>query len=553
MILSILRSPILARSVIAILLPSILGSCGSNMIPHKPKVRVSDPSSADKLFVYDSAGEEVDDTDQVFRANSMHDVYTIERLKKGYMPDYQILRPNAVNPMLAVDALVLAGGIALLPKGDTDDLTQSQLDGRDIRTSFAAFVILAGGAGLLFGTHKTYKGPVSLPEMDPLPRHVPGSMQLYVDNVGLKLPGEKASERYFPTFAAYESDLAKEDGAKPKKDRSTFSVKSMESIDASIVLNRTLAEMGYLDSTSSVSRMGAGSNMLHGEVVEWRYNKVAGKAYSFRLTIRWELKDNISKETILERSVVANSQLMTESRTVGIYRKGFLNAMTKGMVEFMGSAGFSEAMADKREKFKATVDAWSPITISPARYSSRKVAELSKSIATVKTKDGHGSGVFVSPDGWLVTNLHVAGKQTDDLEIVLSDGSKLKGRVERSNPVYDLALVKVDGFKGSPVGISTSRETDLGDPAFAVGTPTDLTLGQTITRGIISGKRSFGGLDFIQTDVSINPGNSGGALLNEAGLLVGIVNAKIVGTGVEGMGFAIPTYYLEEALKLVIK
>ena len=223
------------------------------------------------------------------------------------------------------------------------------------------------------------------------------------------------------------------------------------------------------------------------------------------------------------------------------------------MVQLMQDEAFAGLMTDKKVKFRSTVDGWSEIAITTGKYTSQKIGVSSKSVATVKTKEGHGSGVFISADGYLVTNLHVTGQQTDSLGIILADGSKLKGKVVRSNPVYDLSLVKVEGFKGNPINVSKSREVELGATVFAIGTPEDLELGQTVTRGIVSSKRNFGEVDYIQTDVSINRGNSGGALLNEAGELIGVVNAKIIGQGVEGVGFAIPSYYIPEALKVLLK
>jgi serine protease Do len=84
----------------------------------------------------------------------------------------------------------------------------------------------------------------------------------------------------------------------------------------------------------------------------------------------------------------------------------------------------------------------------------------------------------------------------------------------------------------------------VGEEAYALGTPYDIDLGASVTKGIISGKRKDATRTLIQTDVSISPGNSGGALINEQGTLLGIVNEKVLGMGVEGIGFAIPTYLL---------
>jgi len=88
---------------------------------------------------------------------------------------------------------------------------------------------------------------------------------------------------------------------------------------------------------------------------------------------------------------------------------------------------------------------------------------------------------------------------------------------------------------------------------YAIGTPSDIELGQTLSKGIISGKRLFNQKQYIQTDVSINSGNSGGALIDPQGNLLGIISAKIVGVGIEGLGFAIPIKYINESLVVFTK
>ena len=91
------------------------------------------------------------------------------------------------------------------------------------------------------------------------------------------------------------------------------------------------------------------------------------------------------------------------------------------------------------------------------------------------------------------------------------------------------------------LSFGNSDSTGTGDEIFAAGTPLDKSLGQTVTRGIISGYREWNGVNFIQTDVSINAGNSGGPLLNQKGEIIGITTMKAFGKGIEGIGFGIPS------------
>jgi serine protease Do len=116
----------------------------------------------------------------------------------------------------------------------------------------------------------------------------------------------------------------------------------------------------------------------------------------------------------------------------------------------------------------------------------------------------------------------------------------------KANDDRDVALLKISGsgFKALPLG--TSDDASVGTEVVAIGTPQDIKLGQTVTKGIVSGKREMEEKNFIQTDVAINSGNSGGPLINSSGEVIGIIVAKVFGKSVEGLGFAIP---INEAIK----
>ncbi len=156
-----------------------------------------------------------------------------------------------------------------------------------------------------------------------------------------------------------------------------------------------------------------------------------------------------------------------------------------------------------------------------------------------------GSGVVVSPEGYILTNNHVVAGATE-LKVSFSDKREVSARIIGTDRATDLAVIKVDaqGLPGVPMG--DSDKIQVGDFALAIGNP--FNLGNTVTFGIISatgrgnlGIAQYG--DFIQTDAAINPGNSGGALVNMRGELIGI-NTAIFTQGFEhgnqGVGFAIP-------------
>jgi serine protease Do len=159
-------------------------------------------------------------------------------------------------------------------------------------------------------------------------------------------------------------------------------------------------------------------------------------------------------------------------------------------------------------------------------------------------EDSLGSGVIISPEGYILTNNHVIDGATD-VRVTLADKRQLQAKVVGSDPKTDIAVLKVDGSDFHAITIGDSSKVQIGDYALAIGDP--FGVGQTVTMGIISAtNRGNLGIedyeDFLQTDAPINPGNSGGALINDRGELVGI-NTAILSHGSggnEGIGFAIP-------------
>ncbi len=157
---------------------------------------------------------------------------------------------------------------------------------------------------------------------------------------------------------------------------------------------------------------------------------------------------------------------------------------------------------------------------------------------------GAGSGVLISPDGYILTNNHVV-EGSESISVRLPDKREFTGRVIGTDPQTDLAVIKVEGENLPHLPWGNSSGLQVGEYVLAVGNP--FGLNSTVTLGIVSalGRGGMGITqyeDFIQTDAAINPGNSGGALVNARGELVGINTAIFSRTGgYQGVGFAVPT------------
>lgn len=209
-------------------------------------------------------------------------------------------------------------------------------------------------------------------------------------------------------------------------------------------------------------------------------------------------------------------------------------ARTDSPADALPAGMFGEASPDTRE--------------APVR---ELVGRLGEAVVQVRTPGGLGSGFFIHPDGYFVTNFHVIEGETKiSVEVYHQKDGQLERRsykdvrIVAMNKFADLALLKVEDkeaprFKTVPLGFSDGLAQ--GDRVFAIGSP--LGLERTVTEGIVSTTaREVGGDLYLQTTAQINPGNSGGPLFNSKGSVVGVTNMKL--TFGEGLGFAIPVAVL---------
>jgi Do/DeqQ family serine protease len=171
-------------------------------------------------------------------------------------------------------------------------------------------------------------------------------------------------------------------------------------------------------------------------------------------------------------------------------------------------------------------------------------------------REGLGSGVIVSEDGYILTSNHVI-ESVDQIEIALADSRKVRARVIGTDPETDLAVLKIEVEKLPAITFAQPEQLRVGDVVLAIGNP--FGVGQTVTLGIVSGLgRSQLGIttfeNFIQTDAAINPGNSGGALVDADGNLVGINVAIYSETGgTQGIGYAIPVSIARQVMEQIVQ
>ena len=174
-------------------------------------------------------------------------------------------------------------------------------------------------------------------------------------------------------------------------------------------------------------------------------------------------------------------------------------------------------------------------------------------VATPRTEsenagESQGSGIIATADGYVITNAHVVlNTRNIDVKVIMHDDTEYDAVVVGYDKTTDLAVLKINAESDLvPAVFGDSEKLAVGDWVLAIGNPGGVDFSSSLTRGIVSavnrkvGSNSENGMTYIQTDAAINPGNSGGALVNMYGQVIGINSSKIVASGYEGMGFAIP-------------
>lgn len=200
-----------------------------------------------------------------------------------------------------------------------------------------------------------------------------------------------------------------------------------------------------------------------------------------------------------------------------------------------------------------------PDDIDSAEYTARKAyKKVEDSVVNVVVytspdyvgdesyRDGTGSGIIVSSDGYIITNSHVINDSKNmGVEIITTSGDSYIATVVGFDPRTDLAVLKINANNLTAVDFVNSDQIEVGQDAIAVGNPGGMAYSNSLTRGCVSALNrtvpTNTMVSYIQTDAAINPGNSGGPLLNSAGQVMGITTVKIANTEYEGMGFAIPS------------
>ncbi len=453
-----------------------------------------------------------------------------------------------------------------------------QIDKRSPTFAFAILDLAVPFYGWFYGipidliSPKTrkYKSVQKIPALVPYEKRKSTEKYMLINNTAFDAKGSDILWHDYLSLKGYSTGRQKDSRSVRKhnksKDREDVKVDNTIFTD---LLNTTLKGMNFIDTSSSVFTDINNSLFLNATIKKVTFHYVqsylskrmkqrTSEKYmpndllSVELSIDWEAL-NYYKEKVCDLKTTKKSDLFTVPLgcSESEFREQMLNAMKDNL---------AYALIDVRKELsskniltisgKTKVDTLHSIIIpKPVVAEGSRMNDYMKSVVTVKVDDGHGSGVVVSADGYIITAYHVV-TGTKKIEIIFNDGTKADATIVRKNMEADLALIKIEKTGLTPLLLSQEADPEIGVDVWAIGTPKSVDLGQSVSKGILSGVRKANDVNYLQTDVSINGGNSGGALINKSGTVLGIVTSKLIGVGTEGIGFAISTQEIFNKLKV---
>jgi hypothetical protein len=401
----------------------------------------------------------------------------------------------------------------------------------------------------------------NIPELIPYEKKKPEEKYMFVHTTSIDAKSKDIVIRYYKGLQRFNENSL---GTNVKSGKIVSEDIKVDNTIFTDALNYSLLKMDFIDTSRTLFPNVGNSLYLNAKVEKIIFHNVQSRYKSLfapetpnsllcmELTIEWELLDYYKQPIYTTKTRKRSDFFMMASRDEVIdgIKESFEDNLEYALLDIrkeIAAKGFLK-------KTGAKDDTSADITIDrPLALSGKRVNDYIKSSVTVKVDDGHGSGVIVSDSGHILTNFHVvAGSKT--IEAMFSDDTtKFKAEVVRVNPAADLALLRVKRGNLQPLLISESDDPEIGIDVWTIGTPKSLELGQSVSKGVISGIRKKNDLEYLQTDMSLNSGNSGGPLINKDGLLLGIISSKLVGVGTEGVGFAIASHEIFKALHLKYK
>ncbi len=281
------------------------------------------------------------------------------------------------------------------------------------------------------------------------------------------------------------------------------------------------------------------------------FGRSKGEAY---MEVEWQIYSRKTREVVLRFKTEGDSKIRSAipAGDAEVYFQAFAEAANN----MLADKDFYELVALAKDvPRKSKKDIFTDIKVQYVKDTDKGIKKIKRddmlkrareSAVTIFAGDGHGSGFLISEDGYILTNAHVVG-EAKFVQVKFVTGGEITGEVVRKNKNRDIALVKLENDIYPYLPLSDSSKIDIGNEVYAIGTPLDKKLNQSVSKGIVSSFRAEDGIRYIQSDVSVNPGNSGGPLISLDKGVVGVCVLGLGGTRRDvGVNYFIP---VEEAIK----
>ncbi len=491
----------------------------------------TDEWSWEKGFYYQPEG--LDST--VVRLDNSEAVHLIRAEKPGHFPSVTPLFPDYMNPLKALDLGLAIGGALTTAVG------LSQENGR-IVTGTGIFTGFFNGLGLFAQPKRVYAKHYTLPSPPSMPKATPTDPMVRIEGFHMRIPEGGHSWKYFEDMSRYDANKVQFVSASEESVEIQYS-----NLDED--LSKTLQRQGFQPEATEGMFHRDDAVQISGELNEVQEHRVQS-VVRYQLSTNWWVYNSYGMSTDTIHIDNLSNWALYNFSDPGFDRDLVAEALTESMFIAIENPRMFRNMRTKEDLEGKWTENWETIHLPYVEQPAGKVSKAIASVVTIDAADGHGSGCIISENGYIVTNHHVVSDTSLLYTVYFQDGRAKTAKIVRYHPVFDLALLQVDTTGLQPFHIDLDETIDVGEETYAMGTPYDIDLGASVTKGIISGKRKDGTRTLIQTDVSISPGNSGGALVDSNGTLIGVVNEKVLGMGVEGIGFAIPAHFIEEALMI---
>ena len=320
-------------------------------------------------------------------------------------------------------------------------------------------------------------------------------------------------------------------------------------------INRTLKDKGYIDTSNSLIKNNFASNYS----LEVEINTYKKKYKFFRtngyvqveLDLVWWVKNSFGERIEHFSTSSISGQFPSHHSMIEDEALMIKDAMEVGLIDLMQIPEMKDLLRSRDELEISKNSALDTLTLVGTTNEYSNVNEYENAIVKIESVNGMGSGFFISGDGHLITTYRTIS-DTSEAQVITKDGNSYPFEILRFDKQKDLALLKIEAKCSTPLRFKNTGLPELTDEVYVVGINAQND-NWSVSSGIISGIREYkNGQKIIQTDATVNVGNSGGALVNSNGIVVGVVNAKIVGFGVEGLGFAVPSYNIGEALNVFL-